>query len=310
MGNNCCTTETSTDPNNEFKANNASGNNETRHSANKNFNSNNQNESDRNFNKVQVENLRPIDHLPQANCKDYIIQEYGSIKFPPQLTNEAYRGEHDISNIKFNHKQNQDAIYPSSSNPYLISQTKEIYLGQFFNRKPHGFGEIYTPTYDANTPNSGLETVKHGNTVANSGAFSNNNAIKDTTYTNDPSQLKNMSYIKYGGNFKNGTKCGLGYAIYPDGSVYVGEWLNNLPNGKGKLESLKVSGKEEFYEGDWKAGQMSGVGHQKWADGTTYKGGFLSGKKDGHGVFSWPDGNLYEGSYKNDLREGFGKFKW
>jgi hypothetical protein len=95
---------------------------------------------------------------------------------------------------------------------------------------------MYTPTKEANAPNSGLETVKRGNTVANYGG--NEGTGNNATYSSDPNVLSQMSFIKYVGSFQNGVKHGYGRAIYPDGSVYMGEWQNNLPHGKGKLKSL------------------------------------------------------------------------
>jgi hypothetical protein len=172
---------------------------------------------------------------------------------------------------------------------------------------------MYSPTNDENTPNSGLETVNRGNTVANYGAgpTSNSNWNNNVSYINDPKKLANTSYIKYQGAFVNGQKSGYGRATYPDGSVYNGYWSNDLPSGKGKLQNLStIPSTNEYYEGDWVDGQMSGLGFQQWKDGSSYKGGFLAGRKHGNGSFSWPDGNRYDGSYKDDLRDGFGTFIW
>lgn len=200
------------------------------------------------------------------------------------------------------------ATYPKSEKVYLIKSTQGIYKGQFYNRKPHGFGELYSPTKEANTPNSGLETVTRGNTVANNDV--NRMVEQNATYSRNPNLLNQMSFIKYVGKFENGLRSGYGRAIYPDGSVYMGEWKNNLPHGKGRLQSLTQNNQKEFYDGDWVAGQMQGRGRQEWKDGTCYEGSFNTGRKHGKGIFTWPDGNKYEGEYKEDLRDGFGTFWW
>ncbi len=157
---------------------------------------------------------------------------------------------------------------------------------------------------DANTPNEGLETVKKGNEAVGQQAVAN--------YTADPKKLAEQSFIKYEGEFKNGQKHGWGTAVYPDGSNYVGQWVNNNPSGKGKLTNKITDPKipAEYYEGEWLGGKMNGKGTQYWKDGSSYTGEYLLGQKNGFGTFSWPDGNKYTGHYKADLREGQGTFTW
>ena len=41
--------------------------------------------------------------------------------------------------------------------------------------------------------------------------------------------------IKYKGDFINDKKDGIGHFIYEDGKYYIGQWSNNLRNGKGTL---------------------------------------------------------------------------
>jgi hypothetical protein len=192
----------------------------------------------------------------------------------------------------------------------LINDTKEIYQGSWYEKLPHGFGVIYTPTKDENTPNSGLETVNRGNTQAFS--QQNNGQNGQGMYTQAPQQMATSSYIKYQGEIKNGMKNGYGVAIYPDGSHYQGQWVNNLPSGKGKLTNKVTDPKmpAEYYDGDWLDGQMNGKGLQSWKDNSNYNGEYFKGQKSGYGHFSWPDGNKYSGQYKNDLREGQGTFTW
>jgi hypothetical protein len=62
--------------------------------------------------------------------------------------------------------------------------------------------------------------------------------------------------------------------------TYIGEWLNDLPNGQGE---------------------------EKWKDGTYYKGDFLNGAKHGKGSYLFPDGTIYEGYFKQDLFQGEGR---
>ena len=69
--------------------------------------------------------------------------------------------------------------------------------------------------------------------------------------------------------------------INDDGSYYIGQTKNNLPDGKGK----------EYYEN----GNLR------------YKGDFINGKKEGNGKYIYENGNYYIGEWKNDLKHGKGK---
>lgn len=56
------------------------------------------------------------------------------------------------------------------------------------------------------------------------------------------------------------------------GYIYNGEWMNDLPNGKGKEE---------------------------WNDGTKFEGDFTNGSKNGRGVLRFGvDGSMYDGYFK------------
>lgn len=296
MGNQCCAGDHEQDHNTDFKANQNGQVRENPKSTAARL--------DQQHTKDGVK-LVAKDHLPEDFSKDYTVF---NVAFPPTLTAEASKAEaqvHQLTPLINNDPLN----YPTSTYAYVINSTKEIYKGQFYNRLPHGFGEMYEPTNLQNPANQGLETVTKGNTVALSGNESKSQ-FGSATYANNPAVLSSQQYIKYTGCFKLGKKSGFGRAIYPDGSIYMGDWLDNLPHGKGRLQSYTDSASKEFYDGEWKLGQMEGRGKQQWRDGTIYEGGFINGKKDGKGVFSWPDGNKYDGEYKLDLRHGYGVFTW
>lgn len=225
--------------------------------------------------------LEPQEHLPMPNSSDYI--EY-TLQFPPALTPSAQKCDSSLPKVQAPTPQSGDAIYPSSKKAYQIQATQSIYRGQFYNKKPHGFGEMYSPIQIANVPNSSLETMKKGNSPMIGENLTKGNA----TYSSEPDQLNQNSFVQYIGSFKNGLKHGYGREIYPDGSVYLGKWQNNLFHGNGKLKAVSENnqGKEEFYDGNWVEGQMHGFGIQQWKDGTLYKGKFEYGKKHGKGTFT------------------------
>ena len=65
--------------------------------------------------------------------------------------------------------------------------------------------------------------------------------------------------------------------------VYIGDWVNDIKEGKGKL----ISKNKEYYEGDWK-----------------------NDLREGDGIFRWPNGQEFKGKYVNDTKEGPGSIFW
>jgi hypothetical protein len=85
--------------------------------------------------------------------------------------------------------------------------------------------------------------------------------------------------VHYLGEVANGQANGGGIGIWTTGSVYRGEWKNNLRHGEGSFQ---------------------------WADGEKYIGAYVNGKREGMGVYLWPSGDKYDGEWKNDRRNGQG----
>ena len=112
---------------------------------------------------------------------------------------------------------------------------------------------------------------------------------------------------------------GRGELKLPNGALYVGDWLNHKPHGKGKMVQDPISKKLFSYEGDWREGKQHGLGVFKYADGSFYEGYWRNHKQHGKGVFkyatdgrtplpgleySWNAGDQYDGEYKADVRHG------
>ena len=96
--------------------------------------------------------------------------------------------------------------------------------------------------------------------------------------------------------------------IYGDGKYYIGEFKNNIPNGKG-IKYYKNG--NILYEGDWVDGKPEGNGKFNREDGNYYIGQFKKGLRNGKGTQFYPNGNIkYEGDYVNDEYEGNGKYIW
>lgn len=87
---------------------------------------------------------------------------------------------------------------------------------------------------------------------------------------------------KFTGVWSNGFLNGKGRATYDDGSVYEGEFYQNMRQGKGRVQYTDGSiyegsfkgnliegfgtliGKNHKYEGSWQGGKMHGAGKSYW----------------------------------------------
>ncbi len=76
---------------------------------------------------------------------------------------------------------------------------------------------------------------------------------------------------------------------------YIGNILNNKPDGKGKL--LFHNGNN--FEGFWKEGELHGEGTFFWSDGRSYKGFFKNGIPRGKGTYFLKNGLKKNGKWKD-----------
>jgi len=100
-----------------------------------------------------------------------------------------------------------------------------------------------------------------------------------------------------------GQKHGFGIYRWPDGSVFKGNFKNDLRHGNGRF--LWSNG--ESYEGEYQEDHRAGKGSYTWPDGDHYDGDFLFSKRHGFGVFRSSSGSIYEGEWLNDQQHGKGK---
>lgn len=110
----------------------------------------------------------------------------------------------------------------------------------------------------------------------------------------------------YFGELRDGKKEGYGIDIRND-FIYLGEYKDDLPNGKGKM----IFKNADYYDGDWKDGKFEGQGRFVLrATGISYHGQFVQGLKDGYGIEERADGSKYEGHFKEGQKHGKGLYKW
>ena len=98
----------------------------------------------------------------------------------------------------------------------------------------------------------------------------------------------------------------LGIESYKDGTIYMGDFKNNLKEGIGIYRWPDGT----IYYGEWKNDNMDGFCHIKYANDRAYTGHMEKGLKNGYGEFSWKPTRKYIGNYINDLKEGFGIYIW
>jgi hypothetical protein len=103
--------------------------------------------------------------------------------------------------------------------------------------------------------------------------------------------------VSYIGEVLDGKANGGGEGVWSTGSIYKGDWKNNLRHGKGKFEWIDG----QVYEGDFKMGKKTGFGIYKWPSGERYEGYWNDDKRNGNGKLFDRDGNLkYDGMWEDD----------
>ena len=110
----------------------------------------------------------------------------------------------------------------------------------------------------------------------------------------------------YEGDTDFGYFTGNGSFNFNSGTIYTGQWNDNLFEGTGELK-IPSSG---TYEGDFSGSKKTGEGVFTWEDGTIYNGEWKEDHMDGKGEYREPDGTVYEGIFQEDtLYSGTCSFK-
>ncbi|KAG7488355.1 hypothetical protein MATL_G00034500 [Megalops atlanticus] len=105
-----------------------------------------------------------------------------------------------------------------------------------------------------------------------------------------------------GGTGRGGKKHGAGVQEWPDGSRYVGEFVNGLKHGKGVFTWANG----EFYDGSFYKDYRHGNGTYTWSGGSRFTGKFYRNRKEGYGTQHLADGTVFQGLYHADERFGPG----
>ncbi|KAG7399606.1 hypothetical protein PHYBOEH_008394 [Phytophthora boehmeriae] len=142
--------------------------------------------------------------------------------------------------------------------------------------------------------------------------------------------------IRYEGQFVEGKRAGRGHMHYADGSVYAGDWRDDVKCGQGVMTWMTVDESEnvtpiERYDGEWENDCQQGFGRHVWLvslnsiatpvspskisspsgsphDKNWYEGEFRDGLRHGNGIFYYANGARFEGEWKTNVKEGYGLF--
>jgi hypothetical protein len=100
---------------------------------------------------------------------------------------------------------------------------------------------------------------------------------------------------------------GNGTFVFPDGSKYVGDYVDTGGVKVREGDGTWTFGPES-YVGAWKSDQMHGRGKYKFASGSKYDGNFVNGAFEGIGTYTFSDGAVYKGSWKQNSMHGTGEY--
>ncbi len=153
----------------------------------------------------------------------------------------------------------------------------------------------YNGHYQAPVFNTYTSNTDNNYTNSNSNSNSNQNqvlAMKDGS-----------AYI---GESFNGIPNGYGAVNYEDGSRYEGQVSGGIREGQGKL--TRTDG--FIYSGGWKNDSMNGKCNLQWPNGDNYDGEIVDGVFQGIGTMRWVSGDSYSGGWHKGLISGKGRFQW
>lgn len=206
----------------------------------------------------------------------------------------------DLSNSKY-----QSSSFSNNLNTNKIldynKANKEIEIINNFDKKIKQYAEyISEDKYKEIDNNPIIQKIE--NNLDNNYNYSNNSQEKSFKR---PALLFKRDKSIYKGSWNYSfQKEGFGIYIDSQGNKYIGNWKNDVFNGKGSL--LSING--DYYNGDFISGKIEGNGlYHSSKDKYDYLGEFKNNKFNGKGKLIYEDNNIiYEGYFKEGFMEGEG----
>jgi uncharacterized protein (TIGR02145 family) len=157
---------------------------------------------------------------------------------------------------------------------FNFAQRRIQYEGQWKNNKKDGAGEMHTV--------EGMGALTHCKGTWVNDELTGYAECKETFY--NPETDKEESRILKG-QYASDLMTGQGTEISAEGT-YVGEWKDGSRSGIGKMTYKNG----RIYEGNWANGMPNGDGKMKYANGTLKSGKFIDGE---FAMLTDIDGNIY-----------------
>jgi len=101
----------------------------------------------------------------------------------------------------------------------------------------------------------------------------------------------------------NPPKQGFARVVYPDYSIYEGDYDNGQRHGSGTLTLIDGT----RFIGLWAKDERHGQGTEYWVDGTVIQSNYARGQREGSVEISWPHGSIYKGDFENGRAHGEGE---
>ena len=107
---------------------------------------------------------------------------------------------------------------------------------------------------------------------------------------------------RYEGSFANDMRNGYGTYQYANGSIYAGDFKNDLKcDTDATLTLVNEDGSQDIYVGGFENDVKNGKGEYRWASGAVYVGDFKNDVMEGQGTYTWPGSNhSYTGTFKGN----------
>lgn len=106
----------------------------------------------------------------------------------------------------------------------------------------------------------------------------------------------------FSGEWRDDVKCGYGVQHYTNGTRYEGEWAKNRRHGKGVF----FYGTGITISGTWKNDILTSEVNVTYPNGEQFQGGWQNDMRHGHGVLKEAEGHTYDGDFIADQRHGNG----
>ena len=249
--------------------------------------------SNTNLSEKQIIKAKPLPFFeakPYSSTANQLMFFVGPDVSMSPITACCYKG-----NFENGYRQGQGTEYSISN--------ETVYQGLWKNDKYNGKGTLWMPdgcrfegTFVDGKLNGEGYFYRANESMGFHGQFENGEKNGEgVEYEEDGSE--------YHGTFKHNKRNGHGIVKKEDETLFDGEWVDGMKEGKGKEIQRRT-----IYEGSFKQGERHGKGELSRQDGQLiYKGDWMNGKKSGEGCEILKGGIKYEGSFRDDRYEGYGK---